>query len=280
MTRITLALGLILLAGAGSAWAQEAAGKAAPVPHADKAGIQWVSIPGGSFMMGSGSSAWQKSEKPRHHVTVPTFQIAKTLVTNKQYKACVDAGACSPAHVFDGTCLGGSYSPGNIPDSFQGDDKPVVCVDWEQAQKFSAWAGGRLPTEAEWEYAARGGGKEQEYPWGNKPWTCTRVTDGITCPSSGRMMPVCSNPAGNTQQGLCDMAGKVRQWTQDFYHDTYDGAPNDGSAREDPMPVREGYLFGRVVRGYPGNGARVVERDYANRDPKIPFFDVGFRPGR
>ena len=153
--------------------------------NAGKAGIQWVRIPGGSFSMGSGNG----DEGPVHSVTIKSFNMAKTLVTNKQYQACVQAGACT--------------SPEDEGASFKGDDQPVVGVDWNQAKTFSEWVGGRLPTEAEWEYAARSAGKDWKYPWGDATATCeTAVISGCT---SNATAPVCSKPAGNTKQGLCDI---------------------------------------------------------------------------
>ncbi|MBI5242817.1 MAG: formylglycine-generating enzyme family protein [Elusimicrobia bacterium] len=188
-------------------------------------GIRWVRIPAGSFMMGD--REWSNS-KPVHRVTVKSFQMSKTEATNKQYKACVEAGACTPPSSYEG-----------------GDDQPVVNVDWNQARTFSEWVGGRLPSEAEWEYAARSAGKDRKYPWGDEEPLCERAVMNQGGNGCGRnsTWPVCSKTAGNTEQGLCDMAGNVWEWTQDWYHDSYNGAPSDGSAWESPAGS------GRVGRG-------------------------------
>ncbi|MFI5361390.1 MAG: SUMF1/EgtB/PvdO family nonheme iron enzyme, partial [Elusimicrobiota bacterium] len=198
-----------------------------------KGGIQWVRIPPGSYTMGSeADSSWTR---PRHRVTLKSFELSQTLVTNKQYKACVADGACSPAHLSDGKCevwgsAANDWILGGVPDSFQGDEQPAVCVDWNQAKIFSEWAGGRLPSEAEWEYAARSAGNDWNFPWGNEDATCERAMVrgcGDEAPA-----PVCSKTAGNTLQGLCDMAGNAWEWVQDSYHESYAGAPADGSAWE------------------------------------------------
>jgi len=229
--------------------------------EAGKAGIQWVTIPGGSFMMGSGNG----DEEPRHQVTLRSLQMAKTLVTVEQYKACVDAGACTAPNT-------GGYCNWDAAGRTQ---HPINCVDWNQAKTFSEWVGGRLPSEAEWEYAARSAGKDQEYPWGNEEATCQRaVFSG--CGSNGTA-PVCSKPQGNSEQGLCDMAGNVWEWVQDWYHDSYDGAPIDGSAWESP----EG--SNRVLRGgsWRLDARNVRSASRGLDDPSFRLrFNFGLRPAR
>ncbi|HQE74101.1 MAG TPA: SUMF1/EgtB/PvdO family nonheme iron enzyme [Myxococcota bacterium] len=245
----------------------------------ETADISWVRIPGGSFNMGSNDG--DDDEKPVHRVTVPTFEMSKTAVTFKQYRACVSAGGCTPAHVDDGTCWiwnGSKWEQGRLPSSFQGDEQPVVCVDWDQAQAYARWADARLPTEAEWEYAARSGGQNWKYPWGNENATCDRAVMYESDNGCGRRStwPVCSKPRGNTVQGLCDMAGNVWEWVQDWYHNSYNGAPTDGSAWEKPTGSN------RVNRGGSGRGlARYVRA--ANRSSDLPGNrngGVGFRLAR
>jgi formylglycine-generating enzyme required for sulfatase activity len=211
-----------------------------------------------------GADDWPDS-KPRHRVAVKTFQMAKTLVTNKQYKACVAAGACA--------------ATSDQGDDFKGDDQPVVRVDWDQAQAFCEWVGGRLPTEAEWEYAARSGGKEKKHPWGDEEPTCEWAVWGQGGKGCGRnaTWPVCSKPAGNTEQGLCDMAGNVWEWVQDWYHGSYHGAPSDGSAWESPAGSS------RVARGgsWRGEQPRCFHAAFRGYDdPRNQRHDLGFRPVR
>ncbi len=233
---------------------------AAPAPKAAKgpvsaraAEIEWVLIPGGTFLMGGA----QGDEGPPHPVTVKTFRMAKSAVTNRQYQACVDAHVCTPAS----DCENRSKEANH----------PVVCVDWEQSSVFAKWSGGRLPTEAEWEYAARSAGKERAYPWGDQAPDCDKAA--IAGCGAGTA-PVCSKPAGNTDQGLCDMAGNTWAWVQDAYHPSYDGAPSDGKSWNTPG---ERY---RVFRGgsflFDASYARATQRRFDV--PETRCGRVGFRP--
>ncbi len=242
-----------------------------------KAGIEWVRIPGGTFRMGSNSG--DKDEKPVHSVQVSSFELTKSEVTFGQYEQCVRAGACTPAHTSDGNCYvysGSGWKRGKLPQSFQGKEQPVVCVDWTQAQAFAKWAGGRLPTEAEWEYAARSGGKTWTYPWGDETATCGNTVMSVGGEGCGRTRtwPVCSKPTGNSTHGVCDLAGNVWEWAQDTYHNSYSGAPSVAKAWEDPGSYH-------VIRGGswrdPANGVRAANRYgdvYVGRD------FIGFRLAR
>ncbi len=217
--------------------------------------IVWVLIPGGTFQMGSTQFP---DEQPIHAVTVKAFELGRTEVTNRQYQLCVLAGACT---VPDLKCLG---------PAFRGLEQPVVCVTWAQARAFAAWAGGRLPTEAELEHAARGGDKRR-YAWGDEKPTCKRAVfeerEGAPGCGRGATWPVCSKPLGRSKHGLCDLAGNVWEWAEDWWHNSYEGAPSDGSAwTANPSPEMR-----RADRGGAWNGdahnLRVSTRD--REDPEI-----------
>jgi formylglycine-generating enzyme required for sulfatase activity len=212
---------------------------------------------------------------PEHWVTVPTFEMTETEVTVAQYEVCVnDGGACTAP---------GTGTNCNWNDSGY-EDHPVNCVDWNQARDFCAWAGGRLPTEAEWEYAARSRGPSSSYtyPWGTASATCSYAVMDDNFPhndgcGTGRTWSVCSKPAGNTVQGLCDMAGNVWEWVEDDYHSDYTYAPADGSAWVDSPRASD-----RVSRsggfGYNAVFMRAASRVY--NYPSDSNYDLGFRCAR
>ena len=224
--------------------------------------VEFISIPAGKFTMGADSGEKGLDDaQPIHEVTIKAFEMSKTEVTVEQYAECVSKKGCT-APTTSGYCNWGK--PGR---QFH----PVNCVNWAQAQAYAKFKGARLPSEAEFEYAATSGGKNQKYPWGNDEPTRERAVFNVN-----RTMPACSKPTGNTEQGLCDMSGNVWEWVQDVYKDSYGGAPVDGSAFE-------GAGSFRVVRGgsfsYGGAGIlRAASRGYYG--PGFRYGNVGFRLAR
>ncbi|MFC1654224.1 formylglycine-generating enzyme family protein [Myxococcota bacterium] len=227
----------------------------------DPSALLWIEILGGSFMMGSENG--DDDERPVHRVDVPTFEMTKTEVTVEQYKACVDASVCTVPDEYPAN----PYCNWGKPDRL---DHPMNCVNWNQAGAFCRWSGVRLPTEAQWEYAARSGGEDIEYPWGDETATCqyTVMDEGGDGCGMDRTWAVCGKTAGNTAHGLCDMSGNVYEWVRDQYHDSYVGAPTDGSAWED-------LWFGdRVSRGNcfkcsGSNGLRTSFRAFFSNPPTV-----------
>jgi formylglycine-generating enzyme required for sulfatase activity len=214
-----------------------------------------------------------------HTVTLQSFEIMGTEVTVAQYAECVRAGGCREPI---------EPSPGDVPTNWNApgyEAHPVTYIVWQQAVEFCTWAGGRLPSEAEWEYAARSAGLERSYPWGEAVPSCTYavmregdVGDEASygC-GTGRTWAVCSKVDGHTQQGLCDMAGNVWEWVQDWYHQDYTGAPSDGTAWESPPSDT------RVHRGAGFDSASLNMFRTTNRrgySPGEAHHDIGVRCAR
>ncbi len=244
-----------------------------------KAGVVWVGIAGGTFQMGSNDG--DEDEKPVHRVTVSSFEMARSEVTFGQYAACVKASACTPAHTDDGTCYvwdGSTWKHGVLPRSFRGADQPAVCVDWHQAVTFSRWVGGRLPTEAEWEYAARSGGRSWSHPWGNEKASCVRAVmddgSGNGCGRGNSTWAVCSKSGGHTRQGLCDMIGNVWEWASDWH-----GAYGSGHQRDPKGPAGgSGGKGGGCGWGSTAADCRAAVR--GGISPSNGDGGLGFRPSR
>jgi formylglycine-generating enzyme required for sulfatase activity len=160
-----------------------------------------VLVPAGPFIMGSNNNGGLNAgdADPQQMVTLPAFYIDKTEVTNAEYKQYCDAtGYPVPPHWKNGT-----YAEGYAR-------VPVTWVNWWEAQAYAAWKGKRLPTEAEWEKAARGA-DGRVYPWGNS-WNLQNVVANADDPH-----PVGSKPDGASPYGALDMSGNVFEWTSDWY---------------------------------------------------------------
>jgi eukaryotic-like serine/threonine-protein kinase len=226
----------------------------------EKDGMTMVYVPAGEFLMGStdGDPAASSDEKPQHKVTLEAFWIDRAEVTADQYAQCVAAGKCTQPG-----CTGAGKG-----------DHPVVCVTREDAANYCAWAGRRLPTEAEWEKAARGT-DGRKYPWGNEAPVCARANYwGKDGGCVGGTAAVGSYGAGASPYGALDMAGNVFEWVNDWYNSSYYGGP--------PVSNPQGPETGndRVVRGCGWRNGGQYDLRVALRGfypPALQSDDVGFR---
>ena len=198
--------------------------------------IDFIGVPESSFTMGGIFD----DERPLHVVAVSPFYIQETELTVRQYRDCVEAGACFEPAVGE-ACNWGHADR---------DDHPVNCISWYDASRLAAWAGLRLPTEAEWEKAARGT-EGRAYPWGNDPpggaGNCDRAVMmraglGLGCGYDGTG-PVASRSGGSSPYGIFDMSGNVWEWTADWYRENYYADSPD----QDPLNEELG-LF-KSIRG-------------------------------
>jgi len=208
------------------------------VRRSGKDGLEYAWIPAGTFQMGCvpGDGDCESDESPRHGVTLSRgFWLGRTAVTAGAYKRYVSAaGKAMP----EAPSFNAGWSKG---------DHPVVMVTWEEAKGFCDWGGGRLPTEAEWEYGARGGKEGMKYPWGNgitheqANYGADECCSGL---ASGRDQWVETSPVGSfpaNGYGLYDMAGNVWQWCADWKGGYGSGAQTN--------PTGSSSGTGRVLRG-------------------------------
>lgn len=182
-------------------------------------------IPAGTFQMGCvpGDPDCQPEELPRHAVYLDAYYIDAHEVTVGEYLKCVAAGGCSEPAKSSGPS-GLSGEPFDIKCNWEIPDHeqyPVNCVTWYQSDAYCKWAVGRLPTEAEWEKAARGSSDTRIYPWGDRQPDCTLANFNYCV---GDTSEVGSYPAGASPFGALDMAGNVWEWVSDWYAVNYYGS--------------------------------------------------------
>jgi formylglycine-generating enzyme required for sulfatase activity len=223
-------------------------------------------IPAGEFTMGSEPEdpCAHLDEQPKHKVYLDPYWIDQTEVTNGQYQLCVKAGSCPEPPV----CGVGESTYQDATKSLH----PVTCLIWDEATLYCEWIGGRLPTEAQWEKAARGT-EEYKYPWGTnfESSKCNSQEGSLDGPQAVGSF----SPEGDSPFGLQDMAGNVWEWTRDWYDIEYYGrAPSEnpggpaagerrslrgGSWYANDCSVRTSYRYYDVPQGRsPGVGFRCV----------------------
>jgi formylglycine-generating enzyme required for sulfatase activity len=225
-----------------------------PIEITDAKGVKMALVPAGEFTMGSNK---YNEEKPVHHFYVNDFYMDIYEVTNELYKACVTAGTCTEPGV-----------------TIRYDDltyasHPVMYVDWNQAKAYCEWRGGRLPTEAEWEKAARGMGA-RTYPWG-EGLDAAFANYGTNV---GDTTEVGIYEMGKSPYGIYDMAGNVQEWVSSlFMNYPY----NAGDGREDLTAPGM-----RIFRGGAWNESALLTRS-ASRVGSYPYAKnsgIGFRCAR
>jgi formylglycine-generating enzyme required for sulfatase activity len=227
----------------------------------DGKGAEMVLVPEGDFMMGSNRG--ESDEQPSHVVFLDAFYIDKFEVTNRLYKACVDNGKCDPprqTYFF-------AESPNRLYfDNPQYDNFPVIYVDWNMAKAYCEWRDARLPTEAEWEKAARGP-EGNTYPWGG----------GLDCQKANyqncvnRTSEVGIYEDGKSPYGVYDMTGNVWEWVADWYSENYYAI----SPRNNPTGPIVGQS--RVLRGGSWPRFDVTAYHRNNFGANYNTFDIGFR---
>jgi formylglycine-generating enzyme required for sulfatase activity len=207
-------------------------------------GMVMVYVPGGAFPMGSAGDDPEAmpDEQPQHRVTLDGFWIDRTEVTNAQFVQFLNEHGNSGLEGVKMIVLDQGYTRiSQAGDRFVTTeaalDLPVVMVTWHGAAAYCQWAGGRLPTEAQWEYAARGP-EGNRYPWGNAPPTCDLANYGDCNRAAAQ---VGSRPAGASWCGALDIAGNVWEWVTDWF------GPYSGRPQENPTGPASGHV--PVLRG-------------------------------
>jgi len=246
-------------------------------------GAVMVYVPEGEFLMGSSDADGKAGadEKPAHTVTLSGFWIDRTEVTNAQFVRFLNA-----VEGYQGRCGGQDCAESKVEDpdshilSQEGqylagsgfEDHPATEVTWYGAQAYCQWAGARLPTEAEWEKAARGT-DGRLYPWGNDAADCGKA-QYADC--SGATAAVGSRAAGASPYGALDMAGNVWEWVADWYDPGYysrSPAQNPQGAEPDRYKAFRGGSW-----GYLATFIRAADR--GRNKPWYSGFNVGFRCGK
>ena len=285
---------------------EAACGSDTPAAVAPKIAGDQVDVPAGPFLRGSSDAdlqkglalcrqtysrpnectvSWFQAESPQRSIHLDGFSIDRHEVTNARYAQCVAAGTCRPINytactMMDPATRGWRMGGPGHPDARK-PGYPAVCVNWDDARTFCRWTGGRLPTEAEWEKAARGT-DGRAFPWGSD-WREAAlnwgdlsaggdfgVKDGVSGASAPGAFAGSVSP-----YGAHDMSGNVWEWTQDWYAAEF----YVHGADRNPVNLTQSAGLGRSVRGgswsFAGNGARTTYRYY--EDPATRDDAVGFR---
>jgi formylglycine-generating enzyme required for sulfatase activity len=230
----------------------------------DSKGVAMVLVREGDFLMGGADPNAEPDEKPLHTVTLNAYYIDKFEVTNARYQACVEDGACEPpirSYFF-------SESPNRIYyGNPQYDNFPVIYVDWNRANAYCEWRGARLPTEAQWEKAARGSPDARMYPWGKELNKCQ--VNNQKC--DNRTSEAGFYTSGKSPYGAYDMVGNVWEWVADWYSANY----YENLFANNPTGPISGQS--RVLRGGSWTAFDIRVSNRKGVAPDSATFDIGFR---
>ncbi len=224
-------------------------------------------VPGGTFTMGCANG--NADQEPPHGVTVSPFSIDKTEVAFGQYDSCVLAGKCTPAHYDDGACViwtNDGFKNVRVPQGFRDRMFPVVCVTWFQAQQYCMYKGRRLPTEAQWEYAALAG-RTATYAWGDSP------PGPSLCTQPQLKHPEKAGTYAPNPWGLYDMTGNVWEWTADHYSPDYYGVSPD----KDPPGADVGQYRSIRGGGWYSDSRQLAIKNRHWFEPNFGEVSIGFR---
>lgn len=222
--------------------------------------LDTIDVPAGDYTIGSPPNSRHAAEKPMRRISLDGYSLTETPVTNRQYLKFVRDTGATPPPLADDPAFGQL-------------DKPVVMLTWPEAAAFCRWAGGRLPSEAEWEVAARAGSRDSEFPWGDaSPDTGRANLDSVI----GSTSEVRSYPDGRNEWGFWDMAGNVAEWCRDGFSEQAYRQLRDGASN----PCHDDTLDGR--RSVRGGGFDSMEHACrcafrSGADENSRRNDIGFR---
>ncbi len=231
----------------------------------------WITIPACTFHMGAEKSddpEAQDHESPVHEVKLNAFRIRRYPVTVQEYSAFIEDGGYTTRKYWPDEGCGKFEAPEDWEQQRQHPNWPVVGVSWYEAAAYCAWAGGRLPTEAEWERAARGP-HSSRYPWGDEPPLSPAHANYYHENAPRHPTPVGLYPQGNSTENLCDMLGNVYEWCEDWYVPYETGSKKRARAPADYKVLRGG-SWSNIPQG--------VRVSYRSSDvPSNRYDDLGFR---
>ena len=246
-----------------------------PSPPEPPASSKIVTIPAGEFLMGcdpwDSRSPCLDGESPSHIVYLDGFAIDLTEVSNSQYALCVAHDACRPPHFGDSDLQSAKYENPDFSNF------PVTNVNWYDARDYCRWVGKRMPSEAEWEKAARGDQDERFYPWGDSIPDCSLTNfAGLNGDCPGGKTPAEDYPAGASPYGLLNMAGNVREWVADWYDANY----YFSEPPENPQGPDTGWE--KVLRGgsYNSDWIDIRVNRRGHNPPTFRGSDIGLRCAR